>query len=101
MQTKHSTISLVNQTTEQPVETHEITEYINNFFTNIGPDLARNFDQNWEDDIPNTENCSLNEITFEEKEIIQVVKEMGINHQRLVICQQGYSKIHLNIFLNN
>ena len=81
---KCPTINLVDKVTEQPVETNRIPEYINTFFTNIGPDLAKRFDQDWVDDIPDIEHCILNEIILSEKEIIETVKEIDVHKSSAV-----------------
>ena len=49
---KHqSKIQLIDKTTNLPVSDSDTAMYINTFFTNIGPSLASNFDDNWVDDI--------------------------------------------------
>ena len=77
--TQSPKINLVNQDTEQPVLPQDIPTFINTFFTNIGPDLAKNFEGNWEDTIPNVENCVLDDFYFEEREIIRCVKEIDVH----------------------
>ena len=72
-------INLVDKNTGNPVSHNEISEYINEFFTNIGPNLARNFQTEWVDDLPNVENCMLREFEFIEREIIEVIKEIDIH----------------------
>ena len=72
-------INLVDTTTGQPVDNNATPEYINDFFTNIGPTLAQNFNGNWTDNLPHIDHCSLNEFIFVEKDIIEVVKEIDSN----------------------
>ena len=62
-----------------PVPHPDIPEYINEFFTNIGPKLAENFDNTWTDDLPYIEHCMLEEFVFSEREVTNAIKEIDIN----------------------
>ena len=72
-------INLVDTSTGCPVENSDIPEFINSFFTNIGPNLAQNFKEDWNDNLPPIEHCFLDKFVFSEREIIEVVKEIDIN----------------------
>ena len=72
-------INLVDKNIGNPVSHNEISEYINDFFINIGPNLARKFQTEWVDDLQNVENCMLCEFEFIEREIIEVIKEIDIH----------------------
>ena len=72
-------INLVDISTGEPVLESETPTFINSFFTNIGPNLARAFENDWIDDIPTIEHCNLEQFVFVERDIIQVVKEIDSN----------------------
>ena len=72
-------INMVDIQTGHPISKSETPEYINNFFTNIGPKLAQTFNKAWVDDLPPTEHCHLEEFVFVERDIIEVVKEIDLS----------------------
>ena len=76
---QHTQINLVNTNTGIPIPYTEVPEYVNEFFTNIGPNLAQQFNNTWTDDLPQTEHCMLNEFVFSERDVTDVIKEIDVN----------------------
>ena len=70
-------ISLLNDD-EQIIDTENISDYINQFFTDIGPNLAKNCDLDW---VYSGNECvgSLSEIKTTREEIIDFCKNININ----------------------
>ena len=70
-------ISLLNDD-EQIIDTENISDYTNQFFTDIGPNLAKNCDLDW---VYSGNECvgSLSEIETTREEIIDICKNININ----------------------
>ena len=68
-------IELVHQPTKQEVNSDEVATYINEFFSNIGPNLAKNFSQEWQYEGPVSDTQILN-ITTNIEEVLKICKEI-------------------------
>ena len=64
--------------TDQTIETENVADYINQFFTDIGPNLAKNCQMDWFYS-GNESVGSLTDIETTKKEIIDICKNININ----------------------
>ena len=85
-----NTIRLVDQVHGSAVDEKSTPDYINNFFTDIGPKLASKFEDLWVDDLPVFEGEMLGDIHVTEQILEKVVKDMLIRHLPLLTFQLGY-----------
>ena len=72
-------INLINKLNGEPVPQIDTPEYINEFFTNIGPNLAEQFQNEWVDNLPSVEHCMLNDFVFTERDVIEVIKDINVH----------------------
>ena len=75
-------ISLLNDT-DQTIETENVAHYINQFFTDIGPNLAKNCQMDWFNS-GNESVGSLSDIETMKEEIIDICKNININKESCV-----------------
>ena len=79
-----NTIRLIDQTSEQPVEDNMLPSYINSFFTDIGPNLANKFRDDWVDDLTVYEGEEIGDIHIDEQYMEKLVKD--INVHKAITC---------------
>ena len=70
-------INLVNKETDQPLSPEDTPNFINNFFVNVGSNLAKNFSEDWSYDGKEAE-VYMEEIKTNELEIDKLCKEINI-----------------------
>ena len=84
-------ISLMDQYTGADVPNTEVADYINNFFSNIGPDLASKLTEPWSfQGTPSEEECQ--ELSTDYEEVLKLCKEISISKS------SGISDIAAKIF---
>ena len=74
-----TTIRLVDQVNGSAVDEKSTPDYMNNFFTDIGPKLASKFGDIWVDDLPVFEGEMLGDIYVTEQILEKVVKDINVN----------------------
>ena len=74
-----NTIRLIDQDKGLPVEDSETPNFINTFFTNIGPNLAEKFTDVWSNTLPMYEGEKLGNVQITEQLLEKLVKEININ----------------------
>ena len=74
-----NSISLIDQEKGMPLDDTEIPNYINTFFTNIGPNLAEKFTDAWDDVLPPFEGEKLGNVQVTEQMLEKVVKDINVN----------------------
>ena len=70
-------VNLVNKETDQPLSPEDTPNFINNFFVNVGSNLAKNFSEDWSYDGKEAE-VYMEEIKTNELEIEKLCKEINI-----------------------
>ena len=72
-----ATLRLVDKNDNSEVDVSKTADYINSFFVNIGPNLARLFTEPWVTDMART-NMELPSMVTNEDEVKKLVKEINI-----------------------
>ena len=75
--TKHQNISLIDQDTGLEIDNDQTADYINTFFTNIGPKLAQNLTEPWHYDGSDSDR-HIHDIILTPAEILTFCKEIEI-----------------------
>ena len=76
---KSSTIRLINKNSGDVVDDESLPDYINRFFTDIGPNLAANFEEEWRDTIPNYEQEKMGNVEVDIIMMEKIVKDISIH----------------------
>ena len=71
-------LDLIDKDTNTPVQSKNTANFINDYFINIGPKLARQYDTGWDYVGPQTDK-RLTDIETNLEEIIDLCKEININ----------------------
>ena len=74
-----NTIRLVNHENGVPVEDSETPEYVNTFFTDIGPNLAKTFKDTWVNDLPQYEGEIIGDIHVDDQKMVKLVSDINVN----------------------
>ena len=85
-----NTIRLIDQTSEQPVEDNMLPSYINSFFTDIGPNLANKFRDDWVDDLTVYEGEEIGDIHIDEQYMEKLVKDINVHKASSVVNVSAY-----------
>ena len=74
-QNSNSLIALTNQDTGSPVDSNSVSEHLNKFVADIGPSLAKDFNQDW---IPSTRPLStqIKDIQTDEQEVLLLSRKI-------------------------
>ena len=72
-------IRLIDQEGGKQIDEIDTPDFINNFFTDIGPNLASKFDDVWVDDLPPFVRDALGDIHVDEQILEKVVKDINVN----------------------
>ena len=73
-----NTIRLIDKESEAVVEDTDLPDYINTFFTGIGPKLASRFNGNWTPDLPMYQGELMGPIQIGMQDIEKVVKDINV-----------------------
>ena len=73
-----SDITLVDNLSNTKVKLDETSNYINDFFANIGVNLARDFNDHWYPSTPPFLNAELSEISTDFEEVYSLCKEINV-----------------------
>ena len=76
---KQPTINLVDQETKTPINTNEVSDYINQFFVGIGPQLARSFDTDWVDEVVTNVVTEMEGMTVTEEMLRKIIVDINIS----------------------
>ena len=68
-------IELIDQTTSKEISESDVSSYINTFFSNIGPKLAKNVNQEWKYE-GHVSNNHLDDINTNNEEVMKLCKEI-------------------------
>ena len=83
---KRGKINLVDKGTDQPIKEEDTATFINKYFTEIGPNLAKNFNTPWSYDGKLTDNVIADIFTTEE-EIVKLCKDI-YKHNEVLWCRK-------------
>ena len=81
---KGSSIRLINKDDNGVIDDEDLPSYINRFFTEIGPKLAANFDEEWVDNIPNYDMDMMGNVEVTIPEMEKIVKSINIGKSSAV-----------------
>ena len=73
-----NTIRLVDDPNKRVIEDNQLPDYINTFFTGIGPKLASNFNERWVADLPAYVSERLGTLHIELQDIEKVVSDINV-----------------------
>ena len=74
-----NTIRLIDHDRGIPVEDSKTPDFINTFFTNIGPNLAEKFTDTWADTLPVYEGDKLGNVQITDQLLEKLIKEINVN----------------------
>ena len=74
---KQPTINLVDQVTQILINSNETSDYINNFVVEIGPKLARNFKEDWIDEVVTDIDNEMDGMTISEEVLMKVIVDIN------------------------
>ena len=80
-----NTIRLVNHENGLPVEDIDTPNYINTFFTDIGPNLANSLNDTWVDDLPLYEGEKIGNIHVDEQVMGKLISDINVNKASSVL----------------
>ena len=81
---KGSSIRLINKDNNEVVDDDDLPDYINRFFTDIGPKLSANFTDEWENNIPDFEGDQMGNVEVTLPEMEKIVKNINISKSSAV-----------------
>ena len=76
---KQPTINLIDQESNKPVDSNLLSDYINNFFVDIGPRLAKKFDCEWIDEVETDAEIEMESLLVTEEMLSKLISEININ----------------------
>ena len=70
-------IHLVDQSDKTPIEEKDTTNFINNYFTTVGPNLAKKFNNQWTNfgDVADT---TIMDFVISKEEVLKLIKDIDI-----------------------
>ena len=74
---KQPIINLVDQVTMTPINSNETFDYINNFLVEIGPKLARNFKEDWNDEVVTDIDNEMDGMTISEGVLMKIILDIN------------------------
>ena len=92
---QRNSIRLTNQTSNDTIPEHECADYINSFFTSIGPELSRTFNTTWKYDSKILRE-TMADLDCTEEEILKLIRSIDIGKSSGI---QGISSRILKIAL--
>ena len=93
---KQPTINLVDQVTKIPINSNETSDYINNFFVEIGSKLARNFKEDWIDEVVTDIDNKMDGMTISEEVLMKIIvdintsKSSAIEHVSALVLKDSF-----------
>ena len=76
---KGNSIRLIDKESKDVIEEDSLPDYINQFFTGIGPKLAANFSDEWVNNVPNLEGDIMEDVEITLPEMEKIVKNINTN----------------------
>ena len=73
---KGNSIRLVNKDDDKVVDDECLPDYINTFFTEIGPNLANNFTDDWVNNMPEYQGETLGNVQVNNQQIEKLIREI-------------------------
>ena len=74
---KQPTINLVDQVTMIPINSNETSDYIYNSFVEIGPNFARNFKEDWNDEVVTDIDNEMDGMTISEEVLMKIIVDIN------------------------